>query len=226
MQAKKLLARGGEIFAAALIIGSLSGGAVSACSSQDGRQSGHRVYADVQSASWQRDGRYGSAALNDQLDTALREHARGGVAALHAVLVNSPDAPALVAAVDTNSLQVANLVEKYYPGTHDPFLAAWQAHIKYYNQYLTATVNRDEAGRQAARDALVQFTYDASGLLAGASPNLHREELQPLLAVHGDQVLAIIDHLAQNNTDVAMSLAQEAVRHMSMTAKVFAYNAS
>jgi hypothetical protein len=172
------------------------------------------------------DGDESDQNMYTQLDATLREHAPLGVAALRAQFLNEPDLAAIANQVEQNNMQVAHLVDSYYPGTHDAFLEEWRSHIMYYQQYLAATAAGDMNGKEEARASLVQFTYNVSGLLAYHSENVDEDELQQHLAVHGDQVLSIIDNLAGGNYDAAWQTGHEAYEHMGMLAHHLAKGSS
>jgi hypothetical protein len=245
---KKLLAKGGTTVGLVTIVGLAGGSVASACPqdysenysgdssqsttwqddtsdnatdmSQTGGQGGNGSgNADAQYAV-STGGANDQQNLYNQLDPALREHAALGVSALRATLLNEPDKQAILDAVDQNSVQVADLVEQAYPGTHDQFLSLWRSHIDYYNQYLQASVNHDEAGKAQSKANLAQFTVEVSNLLASANSSVSANELQQSLATHGDQVTMIIDNLVAGNYPAAWQLNHEAYEHMGMVAEL------
>ncbi|HSX32503.1 MAG TPA: hypothetical protein VLF43_04515 [Candidatus Saccharimonadales bacterium] len=232
---KKAATTGLSAVAISLLIG---GAAASACSMNG--------YDDGQSAGWQNETSQGNHEYGNgetagydnnmdeqqhhewhmKLDAALREHAAVGVAALKAEALKEPDIAALNNTVDQNSMIIADLVEEGYPGTHDEFLALWQSHIGYYKEYLAATLAKDEAGKQQAKEKLVAFTEETSQLLANnGNEELDESALQQSLAMHGDQVTTIIDDFVAGNYDAAWTTAHEAYEHMGMVAQMLADSA-
>jgi predicted nucleic acid-binding protein len=152
------------------------------------------------------------------LDVQLREHAALATPTLKAQMLGEPDASALMAAMDQNGQQIANTVNRLYPGTHDQFLALWRSHMVYYQQYLMASTQGDEAGKAQARQNLNVFVYNLTVLLANANPGLDAGNLQQQLAIHGAQTLAIIDNLVAGNYPEVYALSDQAYSHMGMVA--------
>jgi hypothetical protein len=161
-----------------------------------------------------------------QLDVTLREHAALGVAALKAKHLKQPDAAALLQAVEQNNLAVARAVGQAYPGTHDQFLHLWRAHITYYGEYLMAAEQGSAADKQQAKQKLAAFTWQVSNLLDHHSHHLNKVMLQQQLAMHGNQVTAIIDNLVGGNYNQVYMLAHQAYVHMGATAQVLAQGAA
>jgi hypothetical protein len=151
-----------------------------------------------------------------QFQAALREHAALTVPALKAELLQEPERDALMNAVELNNQAVIAAVGAAYPGTQNQFADLWRAHIQYYLDYLHAAQAGDEAGKAQAKQNLANFTFATSDLLAGASPRLNPNDLQPQLATHGDQVTAIIDNLVAGNYPAVYDLAHQAYEHAGM----------
>jgi hypothetical protein len=168
------------------------------------------------------DGTYRSGHVRSLLQSSLHEHAALTVPALKAQLLQEPDLAALMAAVEHNNTDVITAVSAAYPGTGDQFATLWRQHITYYQDYLGAAARGDEAGKAAAKQNLANFAAATSNLLATASPQLDQATLQQQLAMHGDQVTAIIDNLVAGNYDAVYSLAHEAYMHMGTLADTLA----
>jgi hypothetical protein len=162
--------------------------------------------------------RASTAQLAYALDVQLREHAALATPTLKAQLLGEPDASALMSAMDQNGEQIANTVNQLYPGTRDQFLALWRSHMVYYQQYLVASTQGNEAGKAQARQNLSGFVYNVSVLLVNTNPNLDVANLQQQLTIHGDQTLAIIDNLVAGNYAQVYALSDQAYNHMALVA--------
>lgn len=218
-QSKTLTLTGASV----LTIGTLVGGTIA-----PGQASAHaqKIHYTAQHASWGEVSDMNVHGLRLMFDAPLREHAAVGVQALRAELLQSPDLEALQDAVEDNNIAVAEAVETGYPGTHDEFLELWRAHIGYYKDYLHASVEDDEAGKEEAKENLAGFAGETSSLLADASPELDPDELEESLTIHADQVTSIIDHMVLEEYDDVYATAHEAYEHMGMTAELLARNAN
>jgi hypothetical protein len=151
-----------------------------------------------------------------KLDSDLHEHAALAAPVLKAQLLQEPDAPALIQAVNNNSVAVSNDVDQLYPGTKAQFLPVWQSHIDAYNQYLAAAKQQDAQGQQAAKDKLATAVDQMTNLLVAANPQLDAENLKQQLTEHGNQTTMLIDQLVAGNYPEVYALAHEAYVHMTM----------
>lgn len=216
MYRKKLIVTSASFALGTALATGLATGQASACSpDEQGRANDSHASAV---ASWDNDMHIQNVHMH--LNAALREHASVGVEALKAAYLKTPDAPALMDAVEMNSTDVADTVESLYPGTHDEFLELWQAHIGYYQDYLHATVAGDENGREQAKDNLTTFAEDVSDLLGETNDTLDTDALTEAFEVHADQVLSIIDDFVAGDYDQAYMTAHEAYEHMGHTANI------
>jgi hypothetical protein len=169
---------------------------------------------------------YSLTSLHAMLDAPLREHAPLGMDILKAELLATPDREALHDTAEDNTLAIAEAMETGYPGTYDDFVSLWRAHIAFYQEYLSAALRDDEAGKEQAKDELAQFASDLSNLLADASPLLDPDELEESLSIHTDQTLSITDDLVGEEYDGAYATAHEAFEHMGTMAELLARCAS
>jgi hypothetical protein len=218
MYTKKLIATSASIALGTALATGIATGQASACSPDEQHQMNQSHATTI--GAWDNDMHV--QEMHVHLDAALREHAAVGVEALKAAYLKTPDAPALMDAVELNSTDVADTVEALYPGTHDEFLELWRSHISYYQQYLNATVAGDETGREQAKANLAQFAEDTSTLLGDANDNVDTDAIKGALTMHGEQVLSIIDDFAAGDYDQAYMTAHEAYEHMGKTADLLA----
>lgn len=160
------------------------------------------------------------------LDIQLHAHAALATPTLQAQMLGEPSAPALLSSIDDNGQAIANSVEQLYPGTHDQFLQLWRSHIADYQQYLTAAVNKDPAGKGQAQQNLTQFVNDVATLLVNVNPQIDANNLAEQLTIHGNQTLSIIDALVAGDYLTAYQLSGVAYNHMTMvtSAMVPGYN--
>ena len=163
------------------------------------------------------------AALNSDaadvrvaLNNALREHVSVSAGALRAAASGSADTEALLETVDSNSIEVAALVGSVYGAeAEETFLSSWRSHIGFFVDYLNAKVAGDEAGMQQAIDDLAGYAQAAGAFFEGANPNLPASATVPMIAMHRDQVIAVIDAYAAGNIAESYELEQEARDHMN-----------
>ncbi|HSH55656.1 MAG TPA: hypothetical protein VK983_02400 [Candidatus Limnocylindrales bacterium] len=159
-----------------------------------------------------------SEANRRRLDAPMREHAALTVPLLKAQLMQDPDVEAITNIVEHNNVQIANTIEKIYPGTLDEFLPLWRQHIGYYNDYLQATKEGDETGQQQAKQNLTTFADQASAVLDNANPRLNQNHIRQHLTSHGNRVTTIIDNLVAENYDTVYTLAHNEYEHMDNVA--------
>ncbi len=155
-----------------------------------------------------------SEADRRRLDAPMREHAALTVPFLKTQLMQDPDVEALTNIVEHNNQQIANTIDKIYPGTRDEFLPLWRQHIGYYIDYLRATGEGDEAGRRQAKRNLTTFADQASAVLDNANPRLDQDHIRQHLTSHGNRVTTIIDNLVTENYDTVYTLAHNEYEHM------------
>jgi hypothetical protein len=155
-----------------------------------------------------------NAPLRTSLNKVLGEHAALTVPALKAQFNEEADAGTLTAAVDTNSIAVADTVNVMYKDTKSEFLDMWRKHIGYYQDYLAEAKNNDDEGKAKAKANLAQFADDASEFFASHDTQINKEQLIQDFSVHGEQVMTIIDGLAANDTGKVYTTAHEAYEHM------------
>ncbi len=182
-----------------------------------GHGSGHERYSDYSNDD-DASGGYGSNDSYSQADimlrSALQEHVAITVPALKAELLDEPDRDALMDAVNNNSAMIADAVESRYSGSRDEFLTLWQTHIYYYLDYLHATESQDTTDQVAAKQNLTKFADQLSTWLSDHDNNYDKDLLNQMIAMHGNQVVQIIDSFANENYTQAYTVAHQAYVHM------------
>lgn len=129
----------------------------------------------------------------------LHEHVELTASLLKAQFDSEPDLTALTIAEENNSVELANIINNLYPGTHDQFLNLWRQHITYYTDYVNATKANDTNGQQAAKQHLATFTHQLSDLLGSNSNWLDINKLQQQLTDHVNGTTMLVDALAAHN---------------------------
>lgn len=222
---KRLIAGGASIFAIATIMTASVASTASAHSNRPGDWwlRNHGLQLDP-----------GRIQAYFNLDTALHEHPGLGLDALKAAAFNTPDLQAAKDALAANSKAIAQSVDTLFPGTEGSFLALWNKHIGYYEDYLNAAKAGDSTGKAQAVQNLASFAKDTSQLLHGMmltmnknknhdnTMNMGMSDLEQQLTTHTNQTIAAIDHLVSGNYSEMYTNAHDAYNHMEMIARSIA----
>lgn len=112
--------------------------------------------------------------LRLRLDRLFGEHTQLATMAMRAVLTDAPDLAAAATALDENSEELRH----------------WLHHTDLYVDYVAATLDGDEAGRQAALDELRAYRSDFTAFLAGANPFLPADDFESLVPEHGNLLVS------------------------------------
>jgi hypothetical protein len=166
-----------------------------------------------------------AADLRVKLDTLLGEHALLAVAATQKGLDGAEDFEAAAAALDANSVELAEAIGSVYGNdAAEQFLdgpSLWRDHIRFFVDYTVALAGKDQAGQQEAVDNLTGYTGAFSGFLAEAT-GLPQEALQEGLATHVMQLKGALDAYAAGDFEESYSLVREAYTHMLATGESLA----
>ncbi|HWH13141.1 MAG TPA: hypothetical protein VNT51_00225 [Miltoncostaeaceae bacterium] len=161
--------------------------------------------------------------LRVTLNRLLGEHALLATLAMQKGLDGADDFDAVAAALDRNSVELADAIGSVYgPEARQAFLAQWRQHIGFFVDYTVATAKKDEAGKREALTGLEGYTQGFSQFLASANPNLDAEELQSGLAMHVEQLRTAIDHYDAGRHAAAYTAIREAHTHMFGTGDALA----
>jgi len=156
-----------------------------------------------------------AANLRATLQEALTEHVDLAAPALKSAATGADDTDAALAALDANSVEIAEAVNSVYDGTRDDFLALWQGHIGFFADYTNAVVAGDEDAQEQALADLNGYQDQASTFFSDANPNLDKDTLQSGLETHTNQVITIIDSFAAGDHDAAYEAQRKATDHMA-----------
>lgn len=166
-----------------------------------------------------------AADLRVTLDTLLGEHALLALAAAQKGFDGAPDFEAAAAALDANSVEVAEAIGSVYGDeAAEQFLdgpSLWRDHIGFFVDYTVALAGKDEAAQQEAVDDLTGYTGAFSGFLAEAT-GLPQAALQDGLVMHITQLKGAVDAYAAGDYEQFYRLTREAYDHMIATGDTLA----
>ena len=212
----------------ALIVLGVAGG-LAACGGDDDDAAApatQTMTGHAMSAGMSADGAISAAAdLRVTLDTLLGEHALLAIAATQKGYDGDPDFEAAAAALDANSVEVADAIGSVYGDeAADTFLngpSLWRDHISFFVDYTVALAKKDTAAQKEAVDNLVGYTGAFSGFLAQAT-GLPQAPLQEGVTEHVMQLKGALDAYAAGNHGKVARLTREAYAHMVMTGDTLA----
>ena len=166
-----------------------------------------------------------AADLRVTLDSLLGEHALLAVAASQKGFDGDEDFEAIAAALDANSVEVADAIGSVYGDeAAKQFLdgpSLWRDHIGFFVDYTVGLAGKDKAAQQEAVDNLTGYTGAFSGFLAQAT-GLPQQALQDGLTMHIGQLKGQIDAYANKDFAKAYEQTREAYAHMFGTGDALA----
>jgi hypothetical protein len=166
-----------------------------------------------------------AADLRVTLDTLLGEHALLAIAASQKGLDGDEDFEAAAAALDANSMEVADAIGSVYGDeAAKQFLdgpSLWRDHIGFFVDYTVGLAGNDKAAQQEAVDNLTGYTGAFSGFLAEAT-GLPQPALQEGVTMHVMQLKGALDAYAAGDHEEAYRLFREAYKHMVATGDTLA----
>lgn len=211
----------------ALIVLGVAGG-LAACGGDDddAAPATQTMTGQAMSASMSAGGATSAAAdLRVALGTLLGEHALLAIAATQKGYDGDPDFEAAAAALDANSVEVADAIGSVYGDeAADTFLngpSLWRDHISFFVDYTVALAKKDTAAQKEAVDDLIGYTGAFSGFLAQAT-GLPQAPLQEGVTEHVMQLKGALDAYAAGNYGKVPRLTREAYAHMVMTGDTLA----
>lgn len=161
------------------------------------------------------DGMSSAAGLRVALNNLLAEHLfLAGAATDEALNGNTPAFEAAAAALDENSVDLADAITSVYgEDAGAEFLDQWRAHIGFVVDYTVASAAGDETGKAEAAEALAGYITDFAAFLAGAT-GLPAEALEAGLQEHVMGLAAVVDAQAAEDAPTAYSQLRMAYLHM------------
>jgi hypothetical protein len=149
--------------------------------------------------------------LRIKLDRLFGEHTQLATLAMRAALTGAPDLAAATAALDENSDALQATIASIYGDTAaGAFAMHWRHHTDLYLDYVAATVDDDDSGRQAALDALRSYRSDFTAFLAGANPFLPADDFESLIREHTNLLVQQADSYAEGDFAAAYATQREA----------------
>ncbi|AYC30422.1 copper amine oxidase [Paenisporosarcina cavernae] len=159
-----------------------------------------------------------AADLRASLDRVFTEHAGLAVMAMQNGVDGDPDFDASAAALLANADELSAAVASVYGEEGgEAFKEIWKSHIGYFVDYVTATANDDQAGKDAAKKELDGYITDQAAFLATATEDrLPAADLEAGLTEHVDQLLNAFDSYVAGDYETAYSALRESYAHMLM----------
>lgn len=95
------------------------------------------------------------------------------------------------------------------------FKEIWSSHIGYFVDYVTATAEEDEEGRQAALAELDEYTVEQAAFLDTATESrLKAAELEAGLKMHVEQLVWAFDNYVAGDFDKTYENLRHSIQHM------------
>jgi hypothetical protein len=149
--------------------------------------------------------------LRITLDTLLGEHTQLATLAMRAALADAPDLSAARGALRENSDELQAAIGSVYgDDAGEAFAEHWRHHTSLYLQYVEATRDGDEPGRQAALDHLRAYQSNFTAFLSDANPFLHAADFESLVREHTDLLVSQADSYADGNFAAAYATQRDA----------------
>ena len=165
------------------------------------------------------------ADLRVTLDRLLGEHALLAVTATRKGLDGDRDFKTAAAALDRNSVELANAIGSVY-GTkaRNQFLNGkflWRDHIRFFVDYTVGLAKKDKAAQRKAVGNLKAYIEAFSSFLATAT-KLPKSALRASITEHVGHLKGQIDAYSRGRYTGAYRLERDAYRHMFMTGDTLA----
>lgn len=159
-----------------------------------------------------------AADLRASLDRIFTEHAGLAVMAMQNGVDGDPDYDASAAALLANADDLSAAVASVYGEEGGAqFKEIWNSHIGYFVDYVVATANEDEAGKEQAMAELDEYIVEQAAFLSTATEDrLKAADLEAGLTAHVDQLIAAFDLYVEGDYEGAYTNLREAYAHMLM----------
>ncbi len=159
-----------------------------------------------------------AADLRAALDQVFTEHAGLAVMAMQNGIDGDPDFDASAAALLANADDLSAAVASFYGEEGGAaFEDIWKSHIGYFVDYVTATANDDQAGKDKAMAELDEYVVDQAAFLSSATEDrLKASDLEAGLTEHVDQLLAAFDQYVAGDYEASYTSLRDAYAHMLM----------
>jgi hypothetical protein len=157
------------------------------------------------------------------LDRLLGEHAFFAVEVMRHADADPEHQRAASEALASNgdSLSAA-ITDIYGDEAGRGFAEIWEQHNGYYVDYVRARLAGEEAGADAAKTGLEEFSDQAADFFVSANDLLDAEAVRSGLATHTDHLLEQVDAHVAGDYDAAFAIGREAHQHMGAVSDLLA----
>ncbi|SDO50802.1 copper amine oxidase [Halobacillus aidingensis] len=157
-----------------------------------------------------------AADLRATLDQSLSEHAYLAVVTMQKGIEGAEDFDAAAAALEGNTQDLtAAIASVYGDEAGQQFESMWSEHIGYFVDYVKATAEEDEAGREEALNNLDNYREDFSMFLETATDErLEASALAEGLQMHVNQLVGAFDNYEEGDFDEAYQKLRTSIDHM------------
>lgn len=154
--------------------------------------------------------------LRATLDMYLSEHAFLAVVAMQKGIDGAEDFEAAAASLNNNTDDLSGAIASVYSDeAGEQFRGMWEDHIGFFVDYVTATAEEDEEGREAALAELDNYKAEFAQFLEGATDErLEAGALAEGLQMHVDQLVWAFDQYNEGDFDSAYENVREGMHHM------------
>ncbi|TYS54397.1 copper amine oxidase [Sutcliffiella horikoshii] len=154
--------------------------------------------------------------LRASLDALLSEHAFLAVVAMQKGIDGAEDFDQAAGALNANTDDLSAAVASVYGEEGGAaFKEIWGSHIGYFVDYVTATAEDNEEGRQQALAELDEYTVEQAAFLDTATESrLKASELEAGLKMHVEQLVWAFDNYVAGDFDKAYDNVRHAIEHM------------
>ncbi|WP_223701616.1 copper amine oxidase [Sutcliffiella deserti] len=154
--------------------------------------------------------------IRASLDALFSEHAFLAVVAMQKGIDGADDFDQAAGALNANTDDLAAAVTSVYGEEGGAaFKDIWSSHIGYFVDYVTATAEDNEEGRQAALAELDEYTVEQAAFLDTATESrLKASELEEGLKMHVEQLVWAFDNYVAGDFDKTYENLRHAIEHM------------
>ena len=159
--------------------------------------------------------------LRSNLDMLLSEHAYLAADTMRKGAEGSKDFEESVKSLNMNTKELSKAIgDVYGKDAGMEFEKMWSEHIGYFVDYVNATNNNDEKGRQEALNNLDNYRDTFSQFMATATDEkLEAKGLSDGLQMHVNQLVSAFDASVNGDYDKAYKYERESIHHMYMVSK-------
>ena len=157
-----------------------------------------------------------AVALRAALTRLLDEHAALVVAAMRSAVGDRADFTAMGDVLNGNTQDLTAAIESLFgAAAAKQYQSQWADHVDQLLAYTSATVTKDAAGQEKARQALRTFEQGFAAFLDGATQHrLGKPALAQAFVMHDRELLAEIDAYSAQQFQQAHDLSDQTYAHM------------